>query len=106
MSPCNWGPPRSQISTVEFGAELIDPMAEVENFADTAAILAALDGLVTVDTSVAHAAGGLGLPFTLLSRHHGCWRWLAGRSDSPWYPTARIIHQARPMDWRSEIMSL
>ncbi|MCX8500227.1 MAG: tetratricopeptide repeat protein [Alphaproteobacteria bacterium] len=100
------GPPRSQLSEVEFGAKIIDPMADVEDFADTAAILLALDGLVTVDTSVAHAAGGLGLPVTILSRHQGCWRWLVGRSDSPWYPSARIIHQARPMDWNAEIASL
>ncbi|MDI9409393.1 MAG: tetratricopeptide repeat protein [Candidatus Pacebacteria bacterium] len=100
------GPARSQLTESELAAQMIDPMAGVKNFADTVAILMALDGLVSVDTSVAHAAGGLGVPVTLLSRHRGCWRWLAGREDSPWYPGLRVIHQARPMDWREEIAGI
>ena len=100
------GPARSQISHSPHASILIDPMDEVHSFADTAAILMSLDGLISVDTSVAHAAGGIGIPVTLLSRHRGCWRWLAGREDSPWYPKLRVIHQARPMEWRDEIARL
>ncbi|MTJ82605.1 MAG: tetratricopeptide repeat protein [Telmatospirillum sp.] len=76
-----------------------DPMDEVEDFADTAAIVANLDLVITVDTSVAHLAGGMGRPVWILNRFNGCWRWLDGRDDSPWYPTARLFRQTRAGDW-------
>jgi len=82
---------------------LIDPMAEVEDFADTAAILAALDLVITVDTAVAHLAGALGKPVWLLNRYDTCWRWLRDRSDSPWYPTLRVFRQPSLGDWDSAI---
>jgi tetratricopeptide (TPR) repeat protein len=85
------------------GYPLIDPMAEVEDFADTAAILAALDLVITVDTAVAHLAGALGKPVWLLNRYDTCWRWLHGRSDSPWYPTLRQFRQPSLGDWDSAI---
>lgn len=69
------------------------------DFADTAAIVAGLDLVIAVDTSVAHLAGGLGIPVWLLSRFDGCWRWLSGRDDSPWYPTLRLYRQAAPGAW-------
>ncbi len=81
------------------GPTLIDPMAEVDDFADTAALVANLDLVISVDTSVAHLAGALGRPVWLLSRYDGCWRWLHGREDSPWYPNMRIYRQERPHDW-------
>ena len=71
----------------------------LHDFADTAALLANLDHLVTVDTSVAHLAGGLGLPFSLLLASRPDFRWMLGRSDSPWYPTARLYRQCVPRDW-------
>ena len=52
-----------------------------------------------VDTSVAHVAGALGKPVWILNRHDGCWRWLRERSDSPWYPTARLFRQPTLGDW-------
>jgi Flp pilus assembly protein TadD len=85
------------------GPPLIDLMADVTDFADTAALVANLDLVIAVDTSVAHLAGGLGKPVWLLSRYDGCWRWLHGRDDSPWYPTMRIYRQERPNDWSSVI---
>ncbi len=78
---------------------LCDPMAEVADFADTAAIIANLDVVVSVDTAVVHLAGALGKPVFLLDRYDNCWRWLAGREDSPWYPTLRIFRQTRMGDW-------
>jgi len=78
---------------------LIDWTAEFEDFADTAGLIAALDLVISVDTSVAHLAGAMGKPVWILSRFDGCWRWLEGRSDSPWYPTARLFRQTRPGDW-------
>jgi hypothetical protein len=78
---------------------MIDPMADVTDFADTAAIIAGLDVVVSVDTSVVHLAGLVGRPVFLLDRYDGCWRWLSGRADSPWYPELTIFRQDRPGDW-------
>ena len=74
-------------------------MEGIKDFADTAALVDALDLVITVDTAVAHLAGALGKPVWILSRFDGCWRWLADRDDSPWYPTARLFRQERPGDW-------
>jgi tetratricopeptide (TPR) repeat protein len=81
------------------GLVLEDVMADVTDFADTAAVIASLDAVVSVDTSVVHLAGLLGKPVLLLDRYDGCWRWLHGRSDSPWYPNLRIFRQEQPGDW-------
>jgi Flp pilus assembly protein TadD len=81
------------------GMELTDPMESVGDFADTAAIIANLDMIVSVDTSVAHLAGAMGKPVYLLDRYDNCWRWLHGRTDSPWYPTMTIFRQPKPGDW-------
>jgi tetratricopeptide (TPR) repeat protein len=81
------------------GLTLVDPMPDVEDFADTAAIIAGLDVVVSVDTSVVHLAGLVGKPVLLLDRYDGCWRWLGGRLDSPWYPGLTIFRQEQPGDW-------
>ncbi|HMA50219.1 MAG TPA: tetratricopeptide repeat-containing glycosyltransferase family protein, partial [Magnetospirillaceae bacterium] len=97
------GEAAAQIAELPAGERPLDPMEAVSSFADTAAILANLDLAITVDTAVAHIAGALGRPVWILSRHDGCWRWLEGREDSPWYPTARLFHQQRPGDWEGVI---
>ena len=83
------------------GLILTDPMAAVRDFADTAAIIANLDAVIAVDTSVAHLAGAMGKPVFLLDRYDNCWRWLHGRADTPWYPSMTIFRQPRPGDWTS-----
>jgi Flp pilus assembly protein TadD len=85
------------------GLALSDPMQGVTDFADTAAIIAALDVVIGVDTSVVHLAGLLGKRVFLLDRYDGCWRWLSGRTDSPWYPDLTIFRQERPNDWSTPI---
>jgi hypothetical protein len=80
---------------------LVDFMSEMEDFADTAALVANLDLIISVDTSVAHLAAALGKPVWLLTCFDPCWRWLAGRRDSPWYPGLRLYQQPRPGDWDS-----
>ena len=67
---------------------------ELTDFADTAALIEALDLVITVDTAVAHLAGALGKPVWILNRFDACWRWLADRDDSPWYPSARLLAAA------------
>jgi ADP-heptose:LPS heptosyltransferase len=83
------------------GMEVTDPMDTVHDFADTAAVIANLDVVISVDTSVAHLAGAMGKPVFLLDRYDNCWRWLHGRTDSPWYPSMTIFRQPRPGDWAS-----
>jgi hypothetical protein len=80
---------------------VLDPGDELRDFADTAALMQCLDLVVTVDSSPAHLAGALGLPVWVLLPHNPDWRWLLGRDDSPWYPTARLFRQSRPGDWGS-----
>jgi hypothetical protein len=81
------------------GMALFDTMAEVADFDDTAAIIANLDLVISVDSAVAHLAGALGKPVWVMSRFDACWRWLAHRTDSPWYPAMRLYRQAEPGDW-------
>jgi hypothetical protein len=77
-----------------------DFTGELRDFSDTAALIAQLDLMITVDTATAHLAGALGKPVWILNRFDGCWRWLLDRDDSPWYPTARLYRQERPGDWQ------
>jgi tetratricopeptide (TPR) repeat protein len=72
---------------------------EFSDFADTAAAIAHLDLVVSIDTSVAHLAGAMGKPVYLLLPHVPDWRWLLRRTDSPWYPTMRLLRQDSPADW-------
>jgi hypothetical protein len=80
---------------------LTDFMDEMEDFADTAALVANLDLVISVDTAVAHLAAALGKPVWLLDRFDPDWRWLLGRRDSPWYPSMRLYRQPKPGDWGS-----
>jgi Flp pilus assembly protein TadD len=93
------GEAADQLLASPSGLAVVDPMPRVTDFVDTAAIVAGLDLVISVDTSVAHLAGALGRPVWLLSRYDGCWRWLHGRDGSPWYPTMRLYRQERPFDW-------
>jgi hypothetical protein len=84
-------------------AKLTDVMSEMNDFADTAAVIVNLDLVISVDTAVAHLAAALGKPVWLLDRFDCCWRWLQGRRDSPWYPTLRIYRQPSAGDWDAVI---
>jgi tetratricopeptide (TPR) repeat protein len=79
---------------------------ELSDFADTAALVEALDLVISVDSSVAHLAGSLGKPVCILSRFDGCWRWLQGRDETPHYPQARLFRQLSPGDWGVPLATL
>ena len=85
----------------------LNPAAELSDFADTAALVSALDLVITVDTAVAHLAGALGRPCWVLLPWIGCdWRWLRDRADSPWYDSVRLYRQPREGDWASVIAAV
>lgn len=86
-----------------FGLPILRVGHELMDFADTAAVLANLDLLVTIDTAIAHAAGALGCPVWTLVPYRPDWRWMLGRSDSPWYPTMRLYRQAQRKDWSAPL---
>lgn len=88
------------------GLEVMALGEDLHDFGDTAAAVMALDGVVTVDTAVAHLAGALGRPVWLLVAYAPDWRWLHGRADSPWYPTLRMFRQPRPGDWAGAVEAL
>jgi ADP-heptose:LPS heptosyltransferase len=87
-------------------ANLRDIGSELGDFADTAAVISQLDVVVSVDTSVAHLAGALGKPVLILLPHAADFRWMRQRSDTPWYPTAKLLRQPAFGDWDSVIAGL
>ncbi|MDB5804756.1 MAG: hypothetical protein JWN73_2078 [Betaproteobacteria bacterium] len=81
------------------GAAVIDDTDELRDFADTAALISQLDLVLTIDTSIAHLAGALGVPTLLLLRKSLACFWPQGRADTPWYPSVRMLVQPQLRDW-------
>ena len=82
------------------GQPLVHLGSAIVDFSDSAAILAQLDLLISVDTAGCHLAGALGRPcWVLLPAYRVDWRWLRGRADTPWYPRTRLFRQDRRGDW-------
>ena len=78
---------------------VLDYRGELNDLAETAALIAELDLVITVDTSVAHLAGALGKPVWILLPTRVDWRWMAEGATSPWYPTAKLFRQKSPGAW-------
>ncbi len=94
----------------QLGARELPPLPELVSlapllldFSDTAYALSGMDLVITVDTSVAHLAGALGIPTLLLLTFQPDFRWLLGREDSPWYPSLHLYRQPSYGDWKSVI---
>jgi ADP-heptose:LPS heptosyltransferase len=94
------GPARAQLLAPHAAFEPHDLTDKLENFADTAALVAQLDLVITVDTAVAHLAGALGKDVWVLLPANHDWRWLQNRDDSPWYPGVRLFRQDTLGDWQ------
>jgi tetratricopeptide (TPR) repeat protein len=88
------------------GFGMTDWTSELTNFTETAALMSCLDLIITIDTSVAHLAGAMGKPVWILLKTVPDWRWMLGRSDCPWYPTARLFRQDKFRDWSKPIAEI
>lgn len=101
-------PPEAvQAELLSLGRDLRPEATGAKDFLETAEIIAGLDLVVTIDTAVAHVAGSLGAPtWVLLPATDSDWRWLHGRTDSPWYPSARLFRQPSPGDWAGALAAV
>ncbi|HEY3679368.1 MAG TPA: tetratricopeptide repeat-containing glycosyltransferase family protein [Bradyrhizobium sp.] len=90
-------------ATLARRADIVDLTEDLTDFAETAALIACLDLVITVDTSVAHLAGALGCPTWILLPHTPDFRWLLDRDDSPWYPTVRLFRQSASLSYAEVI---
>lgn len=97
------GPGRADLADAVLPESFTDLGSEIADFADTAAIMANLDLVVSSCTGPAHLAGALGVPLWLALPFSPDWRWLTGRDNSPWYPSARLFRQPAPGDWSSVV---
>jgi hypothetical protein len=91
-------PERDKPSLSQFPG-MIDIAGDLKDFGETAAVIENLDLVITVDTAMGHLTGALGKPVWILLPKASDWRWLLQRSDSPWYPTARLFRQQTPGAW-------
>jgi hypothetical protein len=99
------GEPAAELKSPPAGMRVLDCAGELKDFADTAALVSALDLVITIDTGVAHLAGALGKPTWVLLPFVPDWRWFNGRSDSPWYSTMRLFRQTRLGDWSEPVQA-
>jgi hypothetical protein len=98
-----FGAAAAQAAAPPPGMNLADPTGQIEDFADTAALIAELDLVISVDTAVAHLAGAMGKPIWLLLPFAPDFRWLLNRDDTPWYPAMRLFRQTRRAQWADPI---
>lgn len=97
------GPQAGQVKQVGDHVHIVDLQDEQQDLADTAAIVANLGLVISVDTSVAHLAGAMGKPVWVLLQKTPDWRWQLEREDNPWYPTARLFRQSTLGNWQDVV---
>ena len=95
--------PGGDLATMTRFPGMTDLSHELTDFGETAAVIENLDLIITVDTAIGHLAGALGKPVWILIAKAADWRWMLERSDSPWYPSARLFRQDRPGAWEPAI---
>jgi hypothetical protein len=100
------GDAAAEVASYSGRAMLADAARDITDYEDTVAAIAALDLVVTVDTSVAHIAGAMGRPCWVLLPFTPDWRWLRERADSPWYPSLRLFRQQAPSRWDEPLAAL
>ena len=87
-------------------ARFLNPQDDDRDLSRTARLICAATHVVTVDTAVAHLAGSLGAPTTLLLKHDPDWRWQHGEGVSAWYPSVHMLRQHAPGDWSAPLSAL
>jgi Flp pilus assembly protein TadD len=87
-------------------ADIVTHEAMLRDFGDTAALIEAMDLVISIDTAVAHLAGAMAKPVWIMLAFNPDWRWLLNREDSPWYPTARLFRQQAPGGWESVVRAV
>jgi tetratricopeptide (TPR) repeat protein len=97
------GAKRAEIASTPQASRLVDLTEAISDFSDTAAIIANLDLVISVDTAVAHLAGAMGKPVWMLNRFSSEWRWGFGRDNCAFYPSMRIFNQSKPREWGGAI---
>lgn len=100
------GPAAAQAASPPAGMRIVPLDAEIQDFEDTAAILALADLLISVDSAPVHLAGGLGRPAWVMLPFAPDWRWLRQRTDTPWYPSLRLFRQPAPGDWNAVVKDI
>ena len=100
------GPAQAQLADAPADFQPFDFTGELTDFTETAALVMNLDLVITVDTGVAHLCGALGKPVWVLLPANSDWRWLENRSESPWYPTARLFRQTVLGEWAPVVGSV
>lgn len=100
------GQPAQQVKMPPRGMRIVDTVSDLEDFWDTAALIANCDAVVSVDTAVVHLAAALGKPTFMLSRFDGCWRWHGDVPNSPWYPSLRQYRQKIDGMWTGPLDAL
>jgi Tfp pilus assembly protein PilF len=95
-----------QLPEVAGDLHITDWTGELNDFADTAALVANLDLVISVDSAVAHLTGAMGVPAWVLVQFAPDWRWLLNRTDSPWYPGMKLYRQSRRADWSTPIAQM
>jgi ADP-heptose:LPS heptosyltransferase len=98
------GAPAGQVKQLGDRVRLVDLQDEQKDFADTAAIVASLDLVISIDTSVAHLAGAMGKPVWVLLSKSPDWRWFLDREDNPWYPTSHLFRQSTLGNWQDVVI--
>ena len=97
------GPRSAELKKLPSEVQIEDLGSRVRDFADTAAAMGQMDLVISVCTSTLHLAGALGRPVWGLLSYAPCWRWMLGRSDSPWYPTMTLFRQPKLGDWAGAV---
>lgn len=96
----------AKIESMDNGPKLIDLTPDIRDFSDTAALIAHLDLVISIDTGVAHLAGALGKETWVMLPHAADWRWMLNRDDSPWYPSAKLFRQGSPGEWSGVVSKI
>ena len=100
------GEPADELRASRWAGQVLDLDAELNDFADTAAALDAVDLLISVDTSVVHLAGAMNKPCWAMLAHSPDWRWLRSGDTSAWYPSLRLMRQSAPQDWNGVVRTM